>query len=155
MQLRKAGLGGKEGLSLMLCFVINTVVMATIKTFEEIEAWKLARTLSKEIFGLTNVGTFSKDYALRNQINRASGSIMDNIAEGFERGGTKEFIQFLAIAKGSAGEVKSQLYRAFDRDHVTNVQHKLLLEMTDHISKMINTFMIYLRESDIKGMKFH
>lgn len=129
--------------------------MATIKTFEEIEAWKLARTLSKEIFGLTNVGTFSKDYALRNQINRASGSIMDNIAEGFERGGTKEFIQFLAIAKGSAGEVKSQLYRAFDRDHVTNVQHKLLLEMTDQISKMINAFMIYLRESDIKGMKFH
>lgn len=86
--------------------------MATIKSFEEIEAWQTARSLSKEIFGLTNFGSFSKDYGLRDQINRATGSIMDNIAEGFERGGSKEFIQFLAIAKGSAGEVRSQLHRA-------------------------------------------
>jgi four helix bundle protein len=74
--------------------------MATIKTFEDIEAWRKARMLSRAIFELTLVGTFSQDYSLRDQINRSSGSIMDNIAEGFERGGTREFIQFLSIAKG-------------------------------------------------------
>ena len=129
--------------------------MATIKSFEDIEAWRKARSLSKEIFDLTNVGTFSKDFGLRDQINRASGSIMDNIAEGFERSGTKEFIQFLAIAKGSAGEVLSQLYRALDRNHLTNEQYNILAENTKQISKMINGFMIYLRDSNLKGMKFH
>ena len=131
--------------------------MATIKSFEDedIEAWQKARSLSKEIFELTNVGTFSRDFGLRDQINRASGSIMDNIAEGFERSGTKEFIQFLAIAKGSAGEVLSQLYRALDRNHLTKEQYNILAESTKQISKMINGFMIYLRATNLKGMKFH
>jgi four helix bundle protein len=129
--------------------------MATIKSFEDIEAWQKARSLSKEIFELTNVGTFSKDFGLRDQIKRASGSIMDNIAEGFERGGSKEFIQFLAIAKGSAGEVLSQLCRALDRKHLTNEQFNILAESTKQVSKMINGFMIYLRDSNLKGMKFH
>jgi len=129
--------------------------MATIKSFEDIEAWQKARSLSKEIFDLTNVGTFSKDFGLRDQINRASGSIMDNIAEGFERSGSKEFIQFLAIAKGSAGEVLSQLCRALDRKHLTNQQYNILAENTKQVSKMINGFMVYLRDSNIKGMKFH
>ena len=129
--------------------------MATIKSFEEIEAWQKARSLSKEIFELTNVGTFSRDFGLRDQINRASRSIMDNIAEGFERGGTKEFIQFLAIAKGSTGEVRSQLHRALDRNHLTRDQYTILSESTTQISKMINGFIIYLRESNLKGMKFH
>src|SRR5688500_13665439 len=129
--------------------------MATIKSFEDIEAWQKARSLSKEIFELTNVGTFSRDFGLRDQINRASGSIMDNIAEGFEPSGTKEFIQFLAIAKGSAGEVLSQLYRALDRNHLTKEQYNILAESTKQISKMINGFMIYLRDTNLKGMKFH
>ena len=129
--------------------------MATIKSFEDIEAWQKARSLSKEIFELTNVGTFSRDFGLRDQINRASGSIMDNIAEGFERGGTKEFIQFLAIAKGSTGEVRSQLHRAMDMNHLTHDQYTILSERTTQISKMINGFIIYLRESNLKGMKFH
>jgi four helix bundle protein len=129
--------------------------MATIKSFEDIEAWQKARSLSKEIFELTTVGTFSRDFGLRDQINRASGSIMDNIAEGFERGGTKEFIQFLAIAKGSTGEVRSQLYRALDRNHLTRDQYNVLSESTTQISKMINGFIIYLRDSNLKGMKFH
>ena len=129
--------------------------MATIRSFEEIEAWQKARSLSKEIFELTNIGTFSRDFGLRDQINRASGSIMDNIAEGFERSGTKEFIQFLAIAKGSAGEVRSQLYRALDRNHLTNDHYNILSESTSQISKMINGFITYLRDSNLKGMKFH
>lgn len=92
--------------------------MATIKTFEDIGAWQKARILSKQVFELTLTGSFSKDYALRDQINRSMGSVMDNIAEGFERGGTREFIQFLSIARGSAGEVRSQLHRALDRKHL-------------------------------------
>lgn len=129
--------------------------MATIKAFEDIEAWQMARSLSKEIFELTNTGSFSRDFGLKDQINRSSGSIMDNIAEGFERGGTKEFIHFLAIAKGSAGEVRSQQCRAADRIHLTPAQLIFLNEKILEISKMINGFIIYLRESRIKGMKFH
>ena len=129
--------------------------MATIKSFEDIEAWQKARSLSKEIFELTTVGTFSRDFGLRDQINRATGSIMDNIAEGFERSGTKEFIQFLAIARGSAGEVHSQLYRALDRNHLTSEQYIILAESTKQIGKMINGFMVYLRDSHLRGMKFH
>ena len=92
--------------------------MATIRSFEELEVWKKARVMSTEIFKATMTESFFKDFGLKDQINRASGSIMDNIAEGFERGGRKEFIQFLSYAKGSAGEVKSQLYRALDRQHI-------------------------------------
>src|SRR3989337_3147734 len=100
---------------------------------------------------LTMIGTFAKDFSLRDQINRATGSIMDNIAEGFERGGTREFIQFLAIAKGSAGEVRSQLYRALDRTHLENSQHILLLDNITKVSKMINGFITYLRDLNHKG----
>jgi four helix bundle protein len=128
--------------------------MATIKSFEDIEAWQLARALSREIYSLTQIGTFAKDYSLRDQINKSSGSIMDNIAEGFERGGNREFIQFLSIAKGSCGEVRSQLYRAVDHKHITNDQLNDLKEKSIVISKKLNGFMNYLLESDIKGMKF-
>ena len=92
--------------------------MATIKRFEDIGAWQKARELSKEIYAITKIGEFSKDYELKGQIRKASGSIMDNISEGFERGGKGEFIQFLGIAKGSCGEVRLQLYRALDRKHI-------------------------------------
>lgn len=92
--------------------------MATIKSFEDILAWQKARILANRIYGLSCTGSFESDFKLRNQINGSSGSIMDNIAEGFERDGKREFIQFLSIAKGSAGEVRSQLYRALDRKHI-------------------------------------
>lgn len=88
--------------------------MATIKIFEDLEIWKLSRQLCQVVFDFTKREIFSKDYKLVNQINGASGSVMDNIAEGFDRGSRNDFVKFLCIAKGSSGEVKSQLYRAHD-----------------------------------------
>ncbi len=128
--------------------------MATIKTFEEIEAWRRSRVLSMEIYEMTLTGSFSKDFSLRDQINRSSGSVMDNIAEGFERGGTREFIQFLFIAKGSAGEVRSQLHRALDRKHLDGHRYDRLTEEIETISKMLTRLIAYLRESNIKGIKY-
>ncbi len=90
--------------------------MATFKKFEDIEAWQRSRALTREVYSVTAEGTFAKDYGLKDQIRRASVSIMSNIAEGFERSGSKEFAQFLATAKGSAGEV---LYVALDQRYIT------------------------------------
>ena len=92
--------------------------MATFKTFEDIEAWQRSRVLTTSIYKITSQGTFARDFGLRDQIRKASVSIMSNIAEGFERSGTREFIQFLATAKGSAGEVRAQLYVALDQGYV-------------------------------------
>lgn len=92
--------------------------MATYRTFEELDIWQKARQFANNVYLQTVTGSFSKDYSLKDQINRSSGSIMDNIAEGFERGGTKEFVMFLSYSKGSAGETRSQLYRAHDRKHI-------------------------------------
>ena len=88
--------------------------MSTIDKFEDMEVWQNARSITKKTYICSGSGQFSKDYGLRDQIQRAAVSIMSNIAEGFERGSNKEFIQFLFIAKGSAGEVRSQLYVALD-----------------------------------------
>lgn len=128
--------------------------MATIKSFEDIEAWKKARLFAREIYAITLDGSFAKDYSLKNQINESSGSIMDNIAEGFERGGNKEFINFLSYAKGSAGEARSQLYRANDRKHITDETFNKLKDDALEISRMISGFMSYLQNSEIRGSKF-
>ena len=93
--------------------------MATINRFEDIEAWQHAERLEREIFKLTLEGEFAKDFSLKDQIRRSTGSVMDNIAEGFERSGNREFIQFLSISKGSCGEVQSQLYRALDQSYLS------------------------------------
>ncbi len=90
--------------------------MATIHSFEELDIWKLARELSSDIFKLIQNGDFKNDFGLINQINNSSGSIMDNYAEGFERGGNKEFFNFLVYTKGSCGETRSQILRAFERN---------------------------------------
>lgn len=92
--------------------------IAKIEKFEDIEAWKLAREVTQLVYEVSSDGDFARDYALTNQIRRASISISSNIAEGFERSGNKEFIQFLAIAKGSCGEVRSQLYLALDQKYI-------------------------------------
>jgi four helix bundle protein len=128
--------------------------MASIKSFEEMEVWKRARVFANEIYEQTTTGTFERDFKLRDQINGSSGSIMDNIAEGFERDGKKEFLQFLSIAKGSAGEVRSQLYRAFDRGHISQADFNRLKEEAIEISKQISGFMRYLSGSDLKGTKY-
>ena len=93
--------------------------MATFNRFEEIVAWQKARVLCKTINDYTQKGLFSKDFKLISQIKSSSGSAMDNIAEGFERGGNKEFTQFLSISKGSVGETRSQLYRALDNEYIS------------------------------------
>ncbi len=129
--------------------------MATITKFEELEVWQLARELTSEIFKLfTTSADFSKDYKLKDQINGSSGSVMDNIAEGFERGGRNEFINFLTFSKGSAGEVKSQLYRALDRKYISQDHFDRLYEKTDLIGKKIGAFINYLNSSSHKGNKF-
>ena len=128
--------------------------MATFTTFEQISAWQKARQLTKELYKITASGAFGRDYDLRNQIRRASVSIMSNIAEGFERSGTGEFNQFLSTAKGSAGEVRSQLYVALDQEYFSTAIFDRLSKQTTEIGRMISGLMTYLRKSGIKGTKF-
>ena len=128
--------------------------MATIKKFEDVEAWVKARSISKDVFILSKKGDFAKDFRFRDQINSSSGSIMDNIAEGFDRGGKAEFVNFLSYSKGSCGELKSQLYRALDREYINNDSFNDLYNRTDEVGKMIGGLMTYLNESELKGQKF-
>jgi S23 ribosomal protein. len=128
--------------------------MSIFQSIEEIEAWQKARELVREIYRISDHGPFSKDYGLRDQIRRASVSTMSNIAEGFERDGTGEFIQFLSMAKGSAGEVKSQLYVAFDQDYLDKEALQQLYALVTEVGRMIGGLMKYLRQSKIKGAKY-
>jgi len=128
--------------------------MTTFKTFEDIEAWQKARNLTREIYVVSNLGSFSKDYGLRDQIRRAGVSIMSNIAEGFERGGTREFVQFLSMAKGSSGEVRSQLYVSVDQRYIDKDTFEQLFKLATETSRMIAGLMNYLRKSKLKGSKY-
>lgn len=128
--------------------------MATIKKFEDLEVWQLAREVCTDVYKLTLKNSFSKDFELKDQINASSGSVMDNIAEGFDRDGSKEFRQFLSISKGSCGELKSQSYRALDRGHITLEEQKNLSEKAETLRIKIGNFITYLNNSDIKGRKY-
>ena len=128
--------------------------MAKINKFEDLEIWQKARELCQYIENLIQTTTLKTNYSLKDQIDRSSGSVMDNIAEGFDRNGNKEFIQFLSIAKGSAGEVKSQSYRAFDKKLISEEQHLKLNEMTEIEKNKIGAMMNYLINCEIKGLKF-
>jgi four helix bundle protein len=127
--------------------------MAGFTKFEDIEAWKKARELSKLVFEITQKDKFSKDFSLRDQIKRSSGSVMDNIAEGFERGGRKEFIQFLYIAKSSSAETKSQIYRAFDYGYISKNEFDNSYDKCNECSKIIAGLINYLKTSKIQGPK--
>lgn len=125
-----------------------------IERFEDLEIWQEARMICKEIFVITSVAPFSKDFKFRNQIRSSSGSIMDNIAEGFERGGNNEFFQFLSIAKGSCGETRSQLYRSLDFNYISKEKFEELSKQTIRLSKRISSFMNHLKNSSYKGSKY-
>jgi len=128
--------------------------MSTIKKFEDLKVWQKARILCQKVFEITQQEPFSSNYKLKDQINGSSGSVMDNIAEGFGRQGNNEFINFLTIANGSAMEVKSQLYRALDRNYITKDKFEELSLQADEISKMIFGLIAYLGKSDFRGQKF-
>jgi len=128
--------------------------MSTWKSFEEIEVWQLARQFCQDIFNIMQYDGLKTDFALKDQINRSSGSIMDNIAEGFGRSGTKEFVNFLSIAKGSANESRSQLHRIFDRNYISETEHKSLCDKTHEIANKIGGLIAYLKRSNYKGIKY-
>ena len=128
--------------------------MATIKRFEDLEIWQDARRLSKEIIFISKNTDLNKDFKFNAQIKDSSGSVMDNIAEGFERNGNIEFRQFLSIAKGSAGETRSQLYRIFDNDYINEEKLNYLVIEYEKLSVKIHNFITYLNKKDFKGTKF-
>ncbi|HXV78965.1 MAG TPA: four helix bundle protein [Candidatus Binatia bacterium] len=125
-----------------------------VKNFEDLEIWKDTRALTRAIYQLTRDPKFSKDFGLRDQIQRATVSIMSNIAEGFERGGNQEFIQFLYVAKASCGEVRSQLYVAMDQSYLAQKDCEELTTPFRRLSIMISNLIDYLKRSGMKGAKY-
>jgi four helix bundle protein len=128
--------------------------MAKINRFEDIEAWKKARELTKNIYEITTHQNLAKDHTLKDQLRRAAISVMANIAEGFEREGNKEFRQFLAMAKGSVGEVKAQLYVALDANLIDSTCFAKIMALADETARLLAGFLKYLKSSDHKGSKF-
>jgi four helix bundle protein len=128
--------------------------MATIERYEDIQGWQKARELTNFAYTVTKQRAFARDFALKNQIRKAAVSAMSNIAEGFERGGRPEFIQFLSIAKSSAGEVQSQLYIALDQEYITPEQFEKGYKLCDETMRLIGGFMAYLRKTPIQGPKY-
>ena len=127
--------------------------MATIKRFEDIEAWKLSRIMCEKLGLIIESGAFKSGYKMVNQIDASSGSIMDNISEGFERGTRAEFIQFLGYSKGSCGEFRSQIYRALDRKYLTKEQFDEFYVMAVKISAMLQKLIEYLQKTEVQGVR--
>ena len=121
-----------------------------IKEFEELEVFKQARELTRYIYSLTEIEPFCRDYGLKDQLRRACVSILSNIAEGFERGSNSEFVQFLYVARGSCGEVRAQVIVAFDQKYIDEKQFIKLTENCKSINRMLNSFVLYLKSSNIK-----
>jgi four helix bundle protein len=129
--------------------------MAKIEKFEDIRSWRKSRELTKQIYIITSQGNFKRDFGLRDQIRKASVSIVSNIAEGFEREGDQEFLQFLAVAKGSCGEVRAQLYIALDQGYLQREDFETLSTLATEISGLLSGFMKYLKQSSLRGNKYH
>jgi four helix bundle protein len=128
--------------------------MATFERFEDIEAWKIGREVTNHLYALTNRGSFARDFALRDQMRRASISITSNIAEGFERDGAREFIQFLSNSKGSTGELRSQIYVARDQQYISQADFDSLYDQLSRISRMNAGLMNYLQNTNYRGTKY-
>lgn len=125
-----------------------------VRKFEDLICWQKARELTKEIYRVTNNTNFSKDYGLKNQIQRACVSIMSNIADGYERGTTDELIQFLYVACGSCGEVRTQLYVAYDQNYISLEEFQKLQKLAMEVSRLIYHFIEYFKKTSIRGQKF-
>jgi len=125
-----------------------------VKQFEDLEVWQEARRLTQVIYRVTKAERFLKDFALRDQVQRAAVSVMSNIAEGFERCGNQEFIQFLYVAKASCGEVRSQIYVALDQGYMSKTDSEESIIDFRRLSGMIGNLINYLRRSGMKGAKF-
>ncbi len=129
--------------------------MATFQRFEDIVAWQRAKSLATEVYRVTGRGALRKDFALRDQLQRAAISAMANIAEGFERDGRREFVQFLSVAKGSVGELRSHLYVVADQGLLTETDLRNLFALAEDTSRTIAGLMRYLRSTAVGGSKFH
>ena len=127
--------------------------MATIQRFEDLEIWKKSRVLSNNIYPLTFIEPIASDFRIKDQMRGSVGSIMDNIAEGFERGTKAEFIVFLGYAKGSCGELRSQLYRILDRNYIDQETFNEMHAMAVKISSMLQKLIMYLQKTPIKGVR--
>lgn len=127
--------------------------MPTFQRFEDIEAWQVARDLVRQVYKASSRDPFARDFVLRNQLRRAAVSVASNIAEGFGRGGSQEFAQFLAVANGSINEVRSQLYLALDQGYLTAEEFAELADAATAVSRLVGGLIAYLRRSDIKGVR--
>jgi len=138
----------------VVLIIAALISMATIHRFEDLEVWRMARQIENKVFELTHPSLFLNDFDLIRQMRRSSGSIMDNIAEGFGRGGRLEFINSLSIAKGEANELQSQLLRSKDRGYITEETCTNLYAEAENLAGKIGSFMLYLNNTDRKGQKF-
>ena len=128
--------------------------MGTIRSFTELRCWQEARLIAKDVYSLTQSGLFGKDYGLKDQVQRAVVSIGSNIAEGFERGSNAELVKFLSYAKGSAGEVMSQLYTAFDVGYVSQEDLDGMVSRLKNVGAIIARFQSTVRNSHVRGLMF-
>ena len=128
--------------------------MGTVERFEDLEAWKRARSFAKLIHTVSGTGNFGRDFGLKDQIRRAANSIVSNIAEGFERDGDKEFLQYLFVAKGSCGEVRAQLYLAIDYEYITEEEFSQLKTKALELNRIISGLIKYLKQSNLTGKKY-
>lgn len=129
--------------------------MVKIEKFEDLEIWNKSREICINIETLFETTNLGKRFSIRDQMDRSSGSIMDNIAEGFERNGNREFVNFLSFSKGSCGELKSQLYRALDKKLISQNEFENLAVKIELFKHKIGAFMKYLNSTEIKGLKFN
>jgi four helix bundle protein len=127
--------------------------MSTIARFEEIRAWQTARTLTREVYTVSNEGAFARDYGLRDQLRRSAVSILSNIAEGFESDTQQQFVKYLGYAKASAGEVRAQLYVALDVGYLDRAQFEHVFDLAEKCSRQLSRFITYLKSH--RGQQIH